>query len=87
MTTPEALRQTGRKEVMRVEIEIQQVIVPVGSTIGYVIGQPVGDGTKVVVAAADHRVLSAIVDAMFEADGPVIGEVPDWAILRIYETP
>ena len=69
------------------EIEVQQVIVPIGSTIGYVIGQPTNDGTKVVVAAGDQRVLFHIAEAMAISEGPVIAEVPDWAILRIFERP
>jgi hypothetical protein len=80
-------RQQGRKEVDAMEIEVQQLIVPMGSTIGYVIGHPVGDGTKVIVAAGDQRVLLTIAEAMTESEGPVVAEVPDWAILRIYERP
>ena len=69
------------------EIEIKQVIVPVGSTIGFVIGTPTNDATKVIVAAGDQRVLESIVEAMGEAEGPLVAEVPDWAILRVYELP
>ncbi len=69
------------------EIEIRQVIVPIGSTIGYVIGEPTNDATKVVVAAGDQRVLTTIVEAMAEAEGPLVAEVPDWAILRVFEKP
>lgn len=69
------------------EIEVQQLIVPIGSTIGYVIGQPVGDHTKVVVAAGDQRVLMTIAEAMAEGEGPLIAEIPDWAVIRIYERP
>jgi hypothetical protein len=80
-------RQQGRKEVDGMEIEVQQLIVPLGSSIGYVVGRPTNDHTKVVVAAGDQRVLTAIAEAMSEAEGPLIADVPDWAILRIYERP
>lgn len=69
------------------KLEVQQVIIPVGSSIGYVVGPPVDDHTKVVVAAGDTRMLFAIGEAMAEADGPVVVDAPDWSIVRIYELP
>lgn len=69
------------------KLEIQQVIIPVGSSIGFVVGPPVDDHTKVVVAAGDSRMLFAIGEAMAETEGPVVVDAPDWSILRIYELP
>jgi hypothetical protein len=67
------------------EIKVQQVIVPIGSSIGFVIGEPVNDSTKVVVAAGDPRALVTIAEAMVE--GEVVADIPNWSIIRVYETP
>lgn len=63
---------------------IDQIIVPIGSTIGFGRGRT-DDGTVAVVFAGDHRAMAALGDAIVESDEPIIVDVPEWAILNRQE--
>lgn len=62
-------------------IIVDQIIVPVGSTIGFGRGRT-DDGTVEVVFAGDHRSMAALGDAIVESDEPIVVDVPEWAILN-----
>lgn len=72
-------------------IEVERVAIPVGSTIGFGLGHPVGDPTKVVLFAGDARFmfeLGQAVEAVNESGAALpLAEVPDWAIRAILELP
>jgi hypothetical protein len=68
-------------------IKVQQVIVPADSTVGYVIGVPVDDGTKLVVAGADRRGAIELGESFASADEQPEVDVPDWAVITVLELP
>ncbi len=76
-----------RKGVMQVKMRVNRVLLPVGSTVGLVFGQPEGDGTKVAVAGVPWRAAIDIGEAITEAEEPVVIEFDDWMILGVMELP
>ena len=62
------------------QIQVDRIVVPVGSTVGYGMGRT-DDGTVAVLFAGDHRAMAAIGEAISESDEPIVVDVPEWAIL------
>lgn len=69
------------------EIRVTQVTVKAGDTVGLIVGVPVNDETKVIVAGADWRAALALGAAITERGEEPIVDVPDWAILGILGAP
>lgn len=69
------------------EVRVEQVAIPAGSTIGFVSGRLVNDPTKVVIAAAEGRSAAALGEALEALDEAIIVDIPDWAVLEILELP
>lgn len=77
------------------KVQVVEISVPMGSTVGTAIGWPVGaddvvDATKEVSFAGDWRAMQALAAFAMLAESvgePTVIEVPDWAILGIRETP
>jgi hypothetical protein len=84
ISTPEA-RETGRKEVSAMtNIRVTQVSFM--ANVAIVAGEPLDDGTKVLVGAADPR--EALPLAMAVAAGvPVEVDMPDDAVIEVLEKP
>lgn len=62
------------------QITVDSIFIPVGSTIGYGIGT-VDDGTVAVLFAGDHRAMAALGEAIAASEEPIIADVPEWAVL------
>ena len=83
-------KSKGRREVIRMRIQVMEIVVPGGSTIGIGRGFPEGDKTKVVTFGGDWRQMVDV--AMLAAGAEAVGEelvieIPDWAVLDIRELP
>jgi hypothetical protein len=75
------------KEEPRVEVQVKRVVVAEGSTVALLFGQPTDDSTKVIVAALDRRQAFDLAEFASQVDGPVVVDVPDWAVLAVLELP
>lgn len=69
------------------KIQVEQVAIPIGSTIGFGAGKPVGDETKLVIFAGDWRPMAGLGETIAGADEPVVIDVADSAVLEIIELP
>lgn len=61
------------------EIRVEQILVPAGSSVGYGVGTT-DDGTVEVIFAGDHRAMVLMWQALDEGS-EVVAEVPEWAVL------
>lgn len=71
-------------------IQLLEIKIPAGSTIGFGVGQPVGDATKEVTFVGDWRPMAglAMMAMNAEAEGALLEiEIPDDTVLLIRELP
>ena len=68
----------GKENPMRVQVE--RVVIPFGSTIGFGFGRT-DDGTVHVAFVGDARRMYGLGEEISEADEPVVVEVPEGAIV------
>lgn len=69
------------------KIQVMEIAIPAGSTIGYGRGIPEGDPTKRVTFAGDWRPMAGLGVMLEAADAEIVIDVPDWAILEIEQLP
>jgi hypothetical protein len=62
-------------------IEVERVIVPIGSTIGFGAGRT-EDGATAVIFAGDHRAMAALGEVIAQSDEPIFVDVPEWVVLE-----
>ena len=67
------------------KIQVTDIAIPVGSSIGFGRGIPEGDETKVVYFVGDWRPMAGVGEMIVRADEPIVIEIPDWSILEIRE--
>lgn len=68
------------------EIRVERVIIPLGSTVGFGFGHPLGDETVRFVFAGDADPMFDLAVAIASV-GPVVADVPEWAIVDRLELP
>lgn len=69
------------------KVQVTDIAIPVGSSIGYGRGFPEGDTTKQVIFAGDWRPMAGLGLMLEATDVEIVIDVPDWAILEILELP
>jgi hypothetical protein len=62
-----------------VEIRVERVFVPAGSTVGYGFGTT-DDGTVEVIFGGDARMMVLMFEALAEGN-EVVADLPEWAVL------
>lgn len=76
-------RGSGGKEVIAVpQVQVERVVIPPGSTIGYGFGRTL-DGSAYILFGGDHRPMRTLGESI-EAGVSIVAEIPDESvILRI----
>lgn len=69
------------------EVQVLRVMASEESSVALLFGQPTNDSTKVVVAGLDRDEAIAFAKYANELDGPVLVDVPEWAVLAVLELP
>lgn len=69
------------------KMEVEQVAVREGESIGLVVGRPVGDATKQIIVGIEVRMAISLGEALIAADEPIVAEYEDWQVLAIRELP
>lgn len=66
------------------KVQVEQVAIPDGSTIGFGMGTTDG-GTVEVLFGGDHRAMQELGEAIAESPEPIEVDIPDWAVLAFRE--